>query len=113
MATLFRMLWMVTLLTRARTLFVTKGARRLALETIVAVGACGAALVLAWATFGLFVVLALLALAGTPGLWPAAEISVAVSLVSFGVAAIVVLLLRRTGIWAFVRLLSATRPSPR
>jgi hypothetical protein len=113
MATLFRILWMVTLLARARTLFITKGARRLALETIVAVGACGAALVLAWGTFGLFVVLALLALAGNPNLWTAAGICGAVSLVSFCLAAVVVLLVRRTEVWAFVRQLSATRPSPR
>lgn len=113
MVTLFRILWVVTLLARARTLFVTAGARRLALEAIVGIGACGAALVLAWATLGLFVALALLALAGAPNLWTAAEICGVVSLVSFCLAAVVVRLLRRTGIWAFVRQLSATRPSPR
>jgi len=113
MGTVFRILWVMALLARARTLFVTAGARRLALEAIFAIGACGAALLLAWATLGLFVTLTVLALAGVANVWPAAEVCGALSLFGFCLAALVVRVLRRTGVWAFVRQLSATPPSPR
>jgi len=113
MATLFRILWVVALLARARTLFVTAGARRLALEAIVGIGACGAALLLAWSTLGLFVVFAVLSLAGVANARPVAEVCGAVSLLSFCLVVIVVRLLRRTGLWSFVRELCAMPPSPR
>ena len=113
MVTLFRILWVVTLLSRARTLFVTAGARRLALEAIVGISACGAALLLAWSTLGLFVVLGILSLAGVPNTRPAAEICGAVSVFSFCLVLVVVRLLRRTGLWAFVGKLGTTPPSPR
>jgi len=113
MATLFRILWVMALLGRARTLFVTAGARRLALEALVGIGACGAALLLAWSALGLFVVLAVLSLAGVASARPAAEICGALSLFGFCLLGAVVGLLRRTRLWAFVRELGATPPSPR
>jgi len=108
MITLFRILWVLTLLTRARTLFVTAGARRLALEAIVGIGACGAVLLVAWSAFGLFVVFGVLALAGAANAWPVAEFCGGLSVLSFCLVVLMVRLLRRTGLWAFVGKLRAT-----